>query len=56
MAVLQLVVSKEDFLTIDKMRLEYTLKNDLQSMLSRSSFLNMILKPALESFEKDLKE
>ena len=52
--VLQLVVSKEDFMMIDGLRLQFSLKNKVP-IPSRSSFLKMLLFPSLERLEEDLK-
>ncbi len=50
--IIQVLVSKEDFQYIDSKRLEYCLKNRLEKIPSRSSFLRMVLFPALESLFK----
>ncbi len=55
MGVLQLVVSKDDFMKIDKMRLEYSLKNDLKGIISRSKFLYILLEPSLNEEEENIK-
>lgn len=53
--IIQVLVTKEDFQYIDSKRLEYCLKNKLVKIPSRSSFLRMVLFPALDSLNEESK-